>query len=383
MDPLHLPPFYKDFPYDTVAYSLPNGSLCVIFAKGKRSALNIRDADFNDVQARLKMQDFDFMSVFPPFTEFSENESRRLARLDADRDMKSSRRLQLLTAAETHLAEMHADIQAMVDLNPWLDQQSEEQKRKLSRANELITELYAEVDMSREERFSDYSRQFAEIMAFEKGDLESVASEIEVEMETALEQMDARIASVEESLKSNPKSEAVERLGNTVAELTRGMKEASAKIKSLERGNSVQDLEDTLSEIKDIVKETSGKLATLEKEFEEVKSDVALSQEIKETVFRDSKRTYNLNERVTELERSISSLTKESGKSSKSEFKALEGKLNVMEKDLKDFVRTYVDSENAARQPQLVTSPPEYSVTPAGTIKKTTRTTTRKTTRSK
>ncbi|MDD4308202.1 MAG: hypothetical protein PHU53_05285, partial [Thermoplasmata archaeon] len=226
-DPLHLPAFYRDFPYDIVGYSLPNGSLCVLFAKGKRSALIIRDADFSDIQARLKAQDFDFMAVFPPYTDFSDDEARRLARLDADRDMKSSRRLQLLTAAESHLAEMHADIQAMVDLNPWLDQQSEEQKRKLSRAKELITELYAEVEMSREERFSDYSRQLSEIMAFEKGDLESVASEIEVEMETALEQMDARIASVEEALKSNPRSESVERLGNTVAELTRGVKEAA------------------------------------------------------------------------------------------------------------------------------------------------------------
>ncbi|MDD4308219.1 MAG: hypothetical protein PHU53_05370, partial [Thermoplasmata archaeon] len=162
-----------------------------------------------------------------------------------------------------------------------------------------------------------------------------------------------------------------------------GMKEASAKIKFLERSNSAQDLDDTLSEMKEIMKETSRKLATLEKEFEAVKNDVALSQEIKETVFRDSKRTYNLNERVTELERSVTGLTKESGKSQKSEFKALEGKLNVLEKDLKDFVRTYVDSEMASRQPQLITSPPEYSVTPAGTIKKTTRTTTRKTTRSK
>ena len=386
MDAMHMPQFYKGFPYSIEIHSLPNRAVCVLFKKGARSKLTAMDSDFEAVMARARAQDFDFLEIFPPFTRFTPEEASRLAKLDADKDLKASRRLEMLAAAEAHLSEIHTDIQAVVELNPWLDQQSEEQRKKLDKAKGLIKELYSEVDISREERFSDYSRQLSEVMAFEKGDMEEVASEITLEMETALEEMDGRIASLETAVKDNPvKPDSIIVLEESIAELTRNMRDAMAKIKTIERSGAMGDLDDTISEFRDILKENSKTISNLNKEFEAVKNDVALSQEIKETVFRDSKRTFNLNERVTELERLLASMKSESGKSPKSDYKALEGRMNVMENDLKDYIRNYVDSEVASKQEplHLRTTEPEITVTPSGTIKKTTRTTTRKRTRSK
>jgi hypothetical protein len=382
MDALHLPQFYKGFPYTAEIYTLPNNAVCALFRKSNRSKISVLEDTFDNIKVRIQNQDFDFLQIFPPFTGFTRDEAERLGRLDAERDMKSSRRLEMLTAAESHLSSIHLDIKAMVELNPWLDQQSEEQKKKLDKAKSLIMELYSEVDISKEERFADYSRQLSEAMAFERGEIEEVAGALELELETALEGMEERLAALEETLGTHQhESDTMNKLENSVSELTRNFREANLKLKNLERGGSLDDMEIALTEAQDLLKDNSKELANLKKEFDAVKEDVASSKDIKETVFRDSKRTFNLNERVTELERSMASTIKDAGKNSKSEVKALEGRMNVMEKNLRDYVKKTVQSEMEFAKP----SPAEVIVEEqvpnpsGGTVKRTTRTTTRKT----
>jgi hypothetical protein len=387
MDALHLPQFYKGFPYATEIYTLPNNAVCALFRKSNRSKFSYLEDSFENIKVRIQNQDFDFLQIFPPFTGFTRDEAERLGRLDAERDVKASRRLEMLTAAESHLSAIHLDIKAIVELNPWLDQQSEEQKKKLDKAKDLIMQLYNEVDISKEERFADYSHQLSEAMAFERGEMEEVAGALELELETALEGMETRLAALEDTLGTHQhESDALNKLENNVSELTRNLREANLKLKNLERGGSLGDVEVALTEIQELLKANSKKIASLEKEFEAVKEDVASSKEIKETVFRDSKRTFNLNERVTELERSMATTIKDAGKNSKSEVKALEGRMNVMEKNLKDFVKKTIQSEMEFAKPSPAEVIVEESQVPnpaGGTIKKTTRTTTRKTTRPK
>lgn len=385
MDTLHLPQFYKGFPYLVEIYTLPNNAVCALFRKSNRSKISVLEDSFENIKVKIQNQDFDFQQIFPPFTGFTRDEAERLGRLDAERDVKASRRLEMLTAAESHISSIHLDIKAIVELNPWLDQQSEEQKKKLDKAKALIMELYNEVEISKEERFADYSRQLTEAMAFEKGEMEEVAGAIELELETALEGMEARLAVLEEALGTHQhESDALDKLENNVSELTRNLRETTVKLKSLEMGGSFGDMEFALTEAQGFLKDHSKKIASLEKEFEAVKEDVASSQDIKETVFRDSKRTFNLNERVTELERSLASTIKEAGKGSKSEVKALEGRMNVMEKNLKDYVKKVIQSEMEFAKPSPAEVIVEEVPNPAGgTMKRTTRTTTRKTTRPK
>ncbi|MFO7619082.1 MAG: hypothetical protein R6W91_05445, partial [Thermoplasmata archaeon] len=104
MDEIHTPQFFKAYPFTAEIFALSNGAVCVMFKKGSRSKFSVVDGDFEDVMSRLKAQSLDFMLVFPPFTDFTGDEAGRLARMDADRDLKSSRRLEMLTAAETHIS---------------------------------------------------------------------------------------------------------------------------------------------------------------------------------------------------------------------------------------------------------------------------------------
>ncbi len=376
MDPLHLPQFYKSYPLSSEAYLLPNGALCATFKKASRSKINILEGANEDILGRLRSQDFDFLQVFPPFTSFTASEAARLAKLDADRDVKASRRLEMLTAAEAHLSEMHGDIQAMVDLNPWLDRQTEEQKAKLDNAKKLITELYSEVDISREERFSDYMRQVSEVIAMESGEIENLAGEMEMELKGAMEEVGERLQTLEDQIKANQKDSE---------ELFTIMKDINQKIRGIEKSASSGIDAEQLEDASRLIKENAKRLASLQKQFDDVKKDVAISQEIKETVFRDSKRTYNLNERITELERTFANMGKDAGKSSKSELRAMEGKLNVLENGLKEYVRKYVQAEiENSRPTQTVTvervdpALAGGSIPPGATVKKTTRTTTKK-----
>jgi len=392
MDERHLPQFYKGFPFTVEIYALPNRAVCALFKKSNRSKFAVQDGDFEEVMKKLKNQEFDFMQTFPPFTNFEPDEAEHLAHADADRDLSASRRLELLGAAEAHIESIHDDVKSLVDLNPWLDEQSEAQKEKLNHAKELINELYAEIDIGKDERFSEYSRQLMELMAFEKGDIEEVAGELEIQLEEALEEMNDRIFAVEDSMDSHEHDDvkSVKALEEQFAELTKTVRELNLRIKDIDGGGN-EEMDLALSKVQRQVKDAAKGIADMKKEIKSMKNDLAISKEIKETVFRDSKRAHNLNERTSELENEIKKLQKITGKSkSASDTKALEGKINVMEKRLKDYSRDYTNKTVKREianipipEPVMATST-ETIPMESGTVKKTTKKTSKKkTTRKK
>ncbi len=390
MDERHLPQFYKGFPFTVEIYALPNRAVCALFKKSNRSKFAVQDGDFEEVMSKTKSQGYDFLQTFPPFTNFDADEAERLAQVDADRDLKASRRLELLGAAEAHIDDIHDDVKSMVELNPWLDQQSESQKEKLDKAKELINELYTEIDIDKDERFADYSRQVMELMAFEKGDIEEVAGELGIQLEEALEEMNDRIFAVEDSMDSHEHDDvkSVGKLEDELAALTKTVREMNLKIKDIDGGVN-EDIDMEISKVQRQVKDATKGISDIKKDIKGMKNDIAISKEIKETVFRDSKRAHNLNERATDLEREIQILKKLAKKgSSATEIKALEGKMNVMEKKLKDYAKDYTNKtvkREIAKIPIPDPAPEVTTVTETipmsgGTVKRTTKKTTKKTT---
>ena len=113
MDERHLPQFYKGFPFVVEIYALPNKAVCALFKKSNRSKFALQDGDFEEIMTKVRGKSFDFLQTFPPFTNFDEDEAQRLAEIDADRDLKASRRLELLGAAEAHIDEIHDDVNIM------------------------------------------------------------------------------------------------------------------------------------------------------------------------------------------------------------------------------------------------------------------------------
>ena len=240
LDERHLPQFYKGFPFTVDVYSLPNLAVCTLFSKSDRSRMNLLDGDYELLNRKIDDSSFDFMLVFPPFTNFTDKGAERLAHSDADGDLRESRRLELLSSAEVHLDSIHQDIDDVVDKNPWIDEPTQGQKEKLDRAKELIQELYREVDISKEERFAQYGKTLNDLRAFEKGEVEAVASELEVEMETLIEEMEGRISNVEVLLSEHGHGESSpETLENDLTILGKKMNELTLKIDGLEEGDRI------------------------------------------------------------------------------------------------------------------------------------------------
>ncbi len=370
MDERHLPQFYKGFPFVAEVYRLPNEAVCVLFRKSNRSKLLVLDGEYDDVKSKLDERALDFMQVFPPYTNFNQDEAERLAHLDAERDLKVSKRLEILSATEVQMKEIHQEMNGMLELNPWLDEQTKGQKEKLDKAKELILELYREVETDEEERFAHYARAFMEIMAFERAEIEVVAGEMELQLETSLEEIDERLTKIEESSETYGKA-----LNQSMGELEQTVKEMKFKVDTLEESDGTSDEVDVaLRKVRNSLKDTNSKMTEMKKEMKDIQKDVTISGEVKDTVFRDSKRMHSLNERVSDLEKSINRLPNEVRKEAKSQMKALDGKINIMEKSLKDYAKEAVKKEVTRSMAtfKVETPPPPPEMPPKGaTVKKT------------
>ena len=178
-----------------------------------------------------------------------------------------------------------------------------------------------------------------------------------------------------------------------MADLTKTVRELNLKYKDLVMGDGTyEELEMAQSKTQRQIKDSAKGISDLKKEIKSMKGDLAISNEIKETVFRDSKRAHNLNERTTVLENDIKALQKTMSRgSSSSEVKAMQGKLNVLEKKLKDYVRDYTNKTVKKEIGKIPLPDPEPVITTVtetipqadGTVKKTTKKTTTKKTKKK
>jgi len=379
MDERHMPQFYKGFPFVTEIFKLPNEAVCVLFRKSNRSKVLVLEGEYDDVKSKMDERAFDFMQVFPPYTTFTPDEAERLARIDADRDLRTSRRLEILGATEVHMEEMHEDVESLLTLNPWLDEQTKTQKDKLEKAQVLLQELYKEVEIDDDERFADYNRSFMEIMAFERAEIEEVAGEMEVHLESALEDFDERMEKIEENFETYGKA-----ANKSMGELEQKFKDLERKIGNIDaEGGLDEEFEIALTKVRSSLKDNSSKMNEFKKDLNTVKKELTVSQEIKDTVFRDSKRTHNLNERITDLETKMGKIPKTDNKATKSDLKALQGKMNVLKSDLRLDIKD-LEKEVNRKITKLRTEippPPPEDLPPGAKVKRTTKKTTKKTTR--
>ena len=372
MDEKHMPGFYKEYPFVAEAYVFPNKAVCVLFKKSNRSKVVVLEGEYKDIKAKLDERSFDFMQVFPPYTNFSSDEAERLARVDADKDMKTTRRLEMLSATEAHIGQIHDDINSVLDLNPWLDEQTKSQKEKVEKAREMLNDLYKEVEVSQEERFSDYSRLLMEIMAFEKEEVEEVAGEMEVELESAMEGFEGRMSKVEEGFETFGKA-----MNQSMRALEQTVKEMKVKVSSISTGMEIpEEVETALKKALDSNKDNASKIDGLKRDIADIKKELVVFREIKETVFRDSKRTHNLNDRLSEIESDIIQLGKGADKEFKVQLKLLENRLNLMDKSVKNMVDSTIESEvenhiNSMHTPPEITE--EEGASKGSRIKKTTK----------
>ncbi len=394
IDERHLPSVYKGFPYSIEAFFHPNHSVSVLLKKSNRSRILIVEGEFEEVRSKISEKSFDFMQIFPPYTQWTEDEANRISILDADRDLASAKRLELLGGIESHMDDVKKESDNILQLNPWLDEQSKAQAEKIEKARILIQELYREIETDDHERFARYERELMEIQAFEKVEIEAIASEMEVEVETAIGEVEEQFSEIEEQFNGmEGQMSALEKefndlrdgLNDSFEGLRKKLQATILKIDSLEsiadddKGND--DLLDDIKELRDTDRKTNTKVRNSEKEIKELKKNTAITEEIKDTVFRDSKRIHNLNDRTTDLEKEVEKLSTSKSKKLEQEIKALVKRFDKVDKDMNQKIAKAVVFELEAQKPVVIEETSTEPGPKGSTVKKTTKKTTTKKTK--
>ncbi len=395
IDERHLPRVYKGFPFVIEAYLHPNHSVTVLLKKSNRSRILVVEGEFEDVRNMIHEKSFDFLQVFPPYTKWTTDEAQRISIVDAERDLAESRRLELISGIEGHIEDVKKEAENILKLNPWLDEQSRAQVEKMEKARELIEELYREIETDETERFARYEKELLEVQAFEKAEMEAIASEMEVEVETVIGEVEEQFEEMEkqfnemegnfEELKDEvtgsveeikKEMENIQKLKMSLIETIYNMENLEAK---LDKVGGSDELLDDIKELREASRKANTKIKNSEKAIRELKKNLVISEEIKDTVFRDSKRVHNLNERITDLENQIHKFDKDRSKIVEGEIKALQKRFDKLDRDLSKMVEKAVVYELEARNPIVEVAPP--STPPKGaTVKRTTKkkTTTKK-----
>jgi hypothetical protein len=89
-----FPLFYTYYPFDVAGYILPDNSTCFLF-RGLSSAtsVEIKKADFEEVDSEIKERKFDHICCYPPSHSFTVKEAEKQARADVEKDVDSARLL--------------------------------------------------------------------------------------------------------------------------------------------------------------------------------------------------------------------------------------------------------------------------------------------------
>ncbi|GAH15271.1 unnamed protein product, partial [marine sediment metagenome] len=163
-----------------------------------------------------------------------------------------------------------SDVDKMLELNPWLDEQATNQIEKVGKARELIKELYKEIEIDADERFVRYERELMELQAFEKAEIEEIAGEVEEEVETAIGEIEEQMSEVDDQ---------VSRLEDDFDELKTGLKtglddirktiaELSIKVESMQTAGTMdKELEAEWKKLRDEIRKLNTKIGKNDKEI--------------------------------------------------------------------------------------------------------------------
>lgn len=255
----YLPNFYADQPFKIAGYFFSNRSVAFTFKAGAQmSEVEIVMGDYDIVREQLEDRTVDYFLGYPPYFSLSSEEAADNARHDAKIDMETAKRHLNLKSMKEYLAGLEKEIQDLARVNPWLKEKADSQTEKLSKSEKIIESLTQEIARQEDEKYSEYLRVLGTLE-----DIEPMEGEVPEDIEDHI----APPVPIEEERKApRPAPEvtpfpAKERLEPTVI-LRKERKHPSV-----------------------------------------VKVKTELPKEIKDTVFRMNRRLYDVEKKVSPLER--------------------------------------------------------------------------------
>jgi len=313
-----LPEFYRDFPFVVDCSLMPDGGLLALYRKAKVLSIAAVPAE------ELATESYDYITHHDA-EEVRASEPEARGRKDAAADVELVKALASIPKAGETLLGLLRATDELVTNNPWLDGFRESHSTATGELQRLLELQETAFKGSLRELVESRNKALLALIGARKSqpaplpaptiDKESI-SKLKKEIAEAVESLDSSMRSVEERL------DRLERDAVKIAEGEGGAKKLRESIAALE------DETDRLY-----------------KKIDAVERGTAVTEEIRDTVFRDSKRMHSLNERLGALEDSVKKSHGKQLDAALSELAEANKRIGAMEKDIPSKVAAAVTKE--------------------------------------
>ena len=289
MPPAEAPALYRDQPHDVHCHALENGGLLLFIRNDPKGG-------FSHVsRAEMASHSYDF-SVHLSKAQSRPGEAKARGAADADRDCSLTRAIAGLEKAREDAAAMLESTEGLLKTNPWLDEYA---SASIGASERLTRELEGHADALRRELESLASSHRAAMTDLATG--EAPAEAAPARDDAALAQLKSRLAELEEA--HDEKWKMASKDFDVLSQVAARVDTFGDDLEALNLKFS-RELDESggSRKAKENLKVLTGMIEALESEVGTLRDEVKVSKEIKDTLFRDSKRLHNMHERLNAME---------------------------------------------------------------------------------
>jgi hypothetical protein len=330
------PEFARGGPYEVRCHPLESGGLLLLIKRDERGGFKAVD------RGAIKTDAYDH-TVHLHAREAGAGYARSRGAADAERDCALSSAIASLEKAGEEARAMLESTEALLKTNPWLDEFASSSIEASGRLVRLMAENAEALRSGLNGMTASYRSSLAEISS-SLAMVEAVAAT----GDAPLSKRNNRLGEMEEEQEARWK-----RAERELAVLSEVAKRVDAAVDELEalkvKVSKEMDESGGSKKVRDNLSALVKSVETLDSEILGLKDDVKVSREIRDTLFRDSKRLHNINERLNAVESHVGSGGFES------KVAELKRRLDAMERrmdtEITLAVREALASQVAQQQP--------------------------------
>jgi hypothetical protein len=282
------PALFRGQPYEVHCHALGSGGLMLMFKRDSKGSFVASGKE------AMEARSYDF-SVYLSKGEARSGEAKSRGSSDADRACALSQALQSLERAREEANSILESTQGLLKTNPWLDEYaasslgaSERLMRTLAEQSEALRRELASLASSHRSAMADLVAGLAPLESAAVRD-DAMVLEVKSRISDLEDEQDARWKTAEKDFA------VLEEVAKRVDGVADDLDALKLKLAKDAEESGGKKLKETLAPL-------FQRLDALEFQAARMAEDVKVSQEIKDTLFRDSKRLHNMNERLNDLE---------------------------------------------------------------------------------
>jgi hypothetical protein len=163
----NYPDFYEDYPFNVSAVVLPNDSVCLLFKSGSQILkIKAKRGGYGEVKRKLKEKWAEFFRGYPPRTGFTREFAAIEAGKMADKDIRFVKKRHNIVVAKRELASLQEEMEHMMKINPWLEDDGVKQKDRVESIKGMIETMTDQVKAEEMQRYVSYSETLDTLSRF-------------------------------------------------------------------------------------------------------------------------------------------------------------------------------------------------------------------------